>query len=73
MLTGKHILADPNVNGPINIMVNDQVPRSEAIKIIETQLNAQRLLARPGGRRHHQSARRRQTTSAMPACRFSPT
>ena len=37
-LTGKRIVADNNVLGPVNIVVNTQVPRSEAIRIIEINL-----------------------------------
>ena len=48
-LTGKHVLADQNVNGPINIVINEQVTREEAIKIIETQLNLNGFPLVPSG------------------------
>ena len=37
-LTGKHVLADPTVQGPVNINVSTYVTKSEAVTIIEVAL-----------------------------------
>ena len=39
LLTGKRVLPDNTVQGQINIVVNQPVPKSEAIRIIEVALN----------------------------------
>jgi general secretion pathway protein D len=38
LLTGKRVLSDPTVQGPVNIVVNTPVTKSEAITIIEVAL-----------------------------------
>ena len=39
LLTGKRVIADNTVQGTINIVVNQPVPKSEAIRVIEVALN----------------------------------
>ena len=47
-LTGKHVLADNKVTGTINLVVNDKVTKSEAIKIIEVALSLNGYSIVPG-------------------------
>ena len=49
LLTGKRVLADNTVQGQINIMVNQPVPKSEAIRIIEVALSLNGFTLVPAG------------------------
>lgn len=48
-LTGKRVLLDPTVQGPINIVVNTFITKSEAIRIIEVALNLNGFSLVPAG------------------------
>ena len=47
-LTGKHVIADSKVTGTLNLVINDQVTKSEAIKIIEVALSLNGYSLVPG-------------------------
>ncbi len=48
ILTGKHVLMDNKVTGTLNLVVNDKVTKSEAIKLIEVALNLNGYSLVPG-------------------------
>ncbi len=48
ILTGKHVLADNKVTGTLNLVINDKVTKSEAIKLIEVSLSLNGYSLVPG-------------------------
>ena len=62
-LTGKKLVMDNFVQGKVNIFISKDVPREEAIKIIEINLLMNGFSLVPVGRRHRQSDRHRKKSA----------
>ena len=62
-LTGKKLVMDNFVQGKVNIFIAKEVPREEAIKIIEINLLMNGFSLVPAGRRHREGDRHRKKSA----------